>query len=352
MRMLTRHVCGLVVAAGCATTPAHPIPVAVIVDGDRSALGTLPTTSDGLELRTMAPPTPAPVPHDDSTAIVATARSAYASGDFDACRAALASLDVPRLLAAQQRVVVARALALDAACAWGATNKTAATADAARLAAFGLELPDLAVSPDVERVLGDAITATGNAGRAALAIEGHPGARVDVDGRPAHCALPCTVELVPGEHVVALELDGYAPAWRIARVPDVARVAIEQAPATPELAASQWLARVGRGLPAADSTGAALIGKFAGPRVAYVFGDHELSGALAVDGRLAAHDTQARGHGEALVRELAYDGGVLHRPSIVQRPWFWIAVTGAAIVIAGAIVAATYQPPIHTTAGF
>jgi hypothetical protein len=352
MQMLTRHVCGLVVAAGCATTPAHPIPLAVIVDGDRSALGTLPTASDGLELRTVARPTPAAVPRDDTTAIVATARTAYASGDFDACRAALASVDVPRLLAAEQRVLVARALALDAACAWGATNKTAAIADAGRLAAFGLDLPDLAVSPDVERVLGEAITGAGNAGRAALAIDGRPGARVAVDGRSAHCTLPCTVELVSGEHVVAVKLEGYAPAWRIARVPDVARVALEQTEATPELAAEQWLVRVGLGMPPADATGAALLGRFAGPRVAYVFGDRELSGALAVDGKLAAHDTQARGHGEALVRELAYDGGVLHRPSIVQRPWFWIAVTGAAIVLAGAIIAATYQPPIHTTAGF
>jgi hypothetical protein len=61
-----------------------------------------------------------------------------------------------------------------------------------------------------------------------------------------------------------------------------------------------------------------------------------------------------RGHGDATgaIRELAYDGGVLHRPSVFQRPWFWIAAAGAAIVIAGAIVAVTYKPEPVTGLSF
>jgi hypothetical protein len=352
MSRLTRRLACLVALAACGGTPSHLVPIAVIADGDHSAIGALPGATDGLELQSIELPPPSPPPRDDSSPVVTQARSAYASGDFDACRVAVASLDLAALLATEQRSLAARALALDAACAWGATNKTAALASAARLAAFGLELPDVAVSPDVERVLGDAIRAAGNGTRARLAIAGVAGSRVSIDGRSAGCTLPCALDLVPGDHVVALALDGFAPTWRIVHVPDTASVTIEQKRADPALAAQQWRTRVGRGLPPIDATGALLLGTFAGERVAYLMGDHELSGTLVLHDALAAHLTRARGQGAALVRELAYDGGVLHRPSIVQRPWFWIAATATAIALAGAVVALTYQPPVHVMVGF
>jgi hypothetical protein len=34
-----------------------------------------------------------------------------------------------------------------------------------------------------------------------------------------------------------------------------------------------------------------------------------------------------------------------------QRPWFWIAVAGVAVVAAGTIVAVTYTPSIRTSVG-
>jgi hypothetical protein len=42
----------------------------------------------------------------------------------------------------------------------------------------------------------------------------------------------------------------------------------------------------------------------------------------------------------------------LQRPALWQRPLFWIIASGAAVLVAGSIVAITYQRPIHTSVGF
>ena len=85
-----------------------------------------------------------------------------------------------------------RALALTAACAFGAAARSDAAAAASRLASFGLELPTSAVSPDVEAMIGKAIEAAGAEVPHKLAITGEDGARLTVDGRAGRCALPCT----------------------------------------------------------------------------------------------------------------------------------------------------------------
>jgi hypothetical protein len=336
--------------ASCAARPQHTVPIALLVDGDPAAVGALPTHAvDGLELHPVELPAPAPAPPDPSASTITRARSSYARGDFDACRRELATIDHVRLLAARERTLVARALVLDAACGWGALDKAAAQTTAARLASFSLELPDLGVSPDVERMLGDAIAAAGKAKRSPLAVTGVVGARLSVDGIEAGCALPCTIDLGPGDHVLAVEADGFQPAVQRVRVPQARELAIAQQPASAELAAKQWRARVGRGQPATDVVGAALLGKLGKQtRVAFVHGDTRLTGALVVGGTLVATATGSRNEGADLVRELAYDGGVLHRPSLWQRPWFWIAATGAVALVAGAIVAVTYEPDKHT----
>jgi len=71
-----------------------------------------------------------------------------------------------------------------------------------------------------------------------------------------------------------------------------------------------------------------------------------------LDGKLAASATGDRGDGVSLVRELAYDGGMLKRPALWQRPTFWIAVTGAAVLVAGAIVWVVYEPEIRSNLVF
>ena len=323
----------LVTLVGCAAAPKHAIAVAVLADGDSPALAA--NAVEGLELHAVALPAPAAPPPDDRAAAVTRARSAYASGDFATCRGALG--DETEMLAANQRPLAARTLMLKAACAW--PDKAAAEAIAKRFAGFGLDLPDLQVTPDVERAVTSAITDAGKTPRKPLAISGIVGARLAIDGRPGGCALPCTVDLPAGDHVIAVEADGYAPASRVVRTPQADRVGIAQEPASPELAGLQWRARIGRGLPATDAVGVALIARLAGtPRVAFIHADGKLTGAMIVDGRLAATGTADAKNAPGLVRELAYDARLLHRPSVFQRPWFWIATTGAAIAIAGAIV--------------
>jgi len=352
--IVTRQLAGLVIVfLGCTPKPSQTIPIAVLVDGDRAAIGELPRTAvTGLELTPLVLPEPAPIAASDDTATVTRARITYGKGDFDACHGELSKLDVAKLLAAHDRALAARLLFLDAACAWGATDKAAAQAIAARFASFGLAVPDLAVSPDVERVFGDAITAAGKAPHTPLEITGEPGARLTIDGREAGCTLPCTLDVGPGDHVLAVDADGFQPAARTVRAPSPP-IAIAQSAATAELAARQWRARIGRGLPPADVVGARLLGRVGrGPRVAIVHGDTRLTGSLVVDGVLVATATGEREGGPALIRELAYDGGILRRPALWQRPWFWIAASSVAVLAAGTIVAITYQPPIRTNPGF
>ena len=82
------------------------------------------------------------------------------------------------------------------------------------------------------------------------------------------------------------------------------------------------------------------------PRIAYLAGT---TGVLIVDGTLRATGS---GKSPALLRELAYDGGLLQRPKVWQRPWFWIVVAGATAVVSGAVIYTTYQPEIETMVRF
>ena len=337
----------------CAPTPKYPIAVALLVEGDAAAVGAVaPDAVPGLELRALALPAPAPAPPGDMAALVTRARSAYAQGDHDACRAELSRVDLVRVLAAGERGVAARAITLEAACAYGARRTADAQAAAARLAALGLALPEAAVAIEVEAMIGKAIAKAGALPRHALAVRGEAGARLAVDGRPAGCALPCTIDLPAGDHVLAAEADGFEPAAQLVRVPDTSTAALAQAPASPELAARQWRARLGRGLPPTDPTGVALLARLARrPRVVLLHGGDRVSGALVVDGALAASGARGRGEAPALVRELAYDARVLRRPPLWARPWFWIAATGATLLAAGATVAVTYEPEVRTRVG-
>jgi hypothetical protein len=337
--------------AACAAGPAHPIPIAIFVEGEPAA-ARLPVV-DGLAPHALVvPPSPPaePAERPETARALARARKAYAAGDFELCRAALAPIEVPRMLAAGARDAAARALAFDAACAWGEQAEVTARGIAARLAGYGLAPPDASIAPDIEAILGDALVAAGNARVRSVAVRGEAGARLGVDGRPPVCALPCTVDLVPGDHVLAVTADGFADAYRELRVPEVTEVALVQVAASPALAAAQWRARAGRGLPSTDAIGARLIAQLGGERrIAVLHLGDPLTGVMIVDGALAARTTAPRGDDAGLVRELAYDAGVLHRPAVWQRPWFWIAVAGVAIGVATAIAVLTYQPSMHTS---
>jgi hypothetical protein len=307
----------------------------------------------GLELHAIELAKPA-AGSDATAGVLARARTAYAQGNHDACRTELAALDVAKLLATGNRATASRALTLDTACAYQALAKEDARVGAARIAAFGLELPADAVAIEVEQLIDGAIEAANTAPRARLAIRGEPGARVSIDGRPALCVVPCPAELAPGDHVITLDTDGFEPSWQVVRVPDSTEVRIAQQPASVERASLQWRSRLGRGLPATDDVGAALIARVASgqPRVAYLHLGPQLTGTMIVDGKARASGNRPRGATPQLVRELAYDAGILQRPRVWQRPWFWIAVTGATLAVSGAVVYFTYEPEVRTMVGF
>lgn len=333
---------------GCASSPKQTVPVGFVLDGDRTAVTDEPVVK-GLAVRAVHVPDPLPESTDETAGEVALARSAYVAGDFDKCRTKLAAIEVSSLLAKGLRASAARVLVLDTACAWGSLDRAAAAVLAGRIAVLGLELPDLAISPDVERVIGDAVTRTGKAQRSKLAIDGVAGARVSIDGRESSCTMPCVVDLPPGDHVIYSEADGYQPVTRTVRVGDVDKLSVEMQPATPELAGHQWLARIARGLPAADATGAALIGRFSRePRVAFVHADTQLAGTLIIDGKPVASAVRRRDEVSTLLRDLAYDGGVLRRPSIWERPTFWIAATIGTALVGGALIWIFYEPDPRT----
>ena len=213
------------VAAACATSPTRPrLGVGMVVTGsaaarDRTLAAAASVDVDGLDLASVElPVAPSSPPRSaEASQAVATARAAYLErGDFDTCVAALGDVDVPALLVEGGRELAARVLVWRTACAFGRQAPAEAAAHAAALAGFGLALPADAgaVTPDVEAILVAALDRDGATARLAVEVEGRAGARLTVDGRPAECALPCTVALAPGDHVVAATADGAAPAWR------------------------------------------------------------------------------------------------------------------------------------------
>lgn len=340
---------GLVIS-GCGGSSAHPISVAVVSDA-RAATG--PIAADavgGLELKLLDLPAPAPPDVSVVTPTLARARTAYSEGEFDTCRRELGSLDLGALLASGARDQAARMLAYESACAFGAQAKTEASVAAATLARLGLEIPDVALAGDVEAAIGDAIKAAGTVPLRPVAVTGEIGAQLRVDGDPTGCTVPCSVRVRPGLHLFAVHGDGFLPSHRWIDVTTLGTVALPQEVAPPVLAGEHWRARVGHGLPPTDHVGATLLARIAGQRVAYLQSnpDHNVTGWMILDGKVVATATRDRTETSALLGDLAYDGGVLVRPPVWKRPWFWIAVSSVAVVAAGTIFAVTYEPDIVT----
>lgn len=349
----------VIAVAGCGAHARPPVGVTVIVDGaagtavrDQLAAGRV----DGLALRPVAPPVAPVEPPEPAVAAVTAARTAYYADDpsFDTCKAALEPIEVAALLGAGKRDLAARVLVWRAACAWGSLDKKGAEGIAKQLASFGLDpMPDVAsITPDVEAVIDRAIDDAGKTKRVPVTVAGAPGARVLVDGRPVGCIVPCTTDAIPGDHVLSAVGDGYAPAWRVERVPASTTVTLATRPASPDQAAAQWRARIARGLPAADDTGAQLAARAAGDaRVAYVAAPtaKKLTGVFVVDGAVKARVTRSDGNVVGLVRDLAIRGKVLPGRPLWKDPKFWVASILIAGLAAGITTAIVYQPGTRTS---
>lgn len=297
---------------------------------------------------------------------LAAAREAYVNAEFDACLALLRD-DAPLHgeLAAGRRRTAARWLFWRTACRVGAADPSAAE-DARRFAALGLEVPaDVATaSPEVERAIGEALDATAATPAVPLAITSTPGASVAIDGLPPGCQTPCTVQLPPGDHVIAWSAPGSVPTWRVVRAGGDSRADVVLDDASPELAARQWAAQfVGRGGHDSPASVRLLARATRARRLALLLVDREhagarLAGVLTIDGAIAARAERlvpgALGDGAwPLLRELLVAGGAVQAaPSVVESPWFWIGIAlgvGAAATVA-ALVAV--DPGTRTTVGF
>src|SRR5258708_6090476 len=79
----------------------------------------------------------------------------------------------------------------------------------------GLDMPAdvAAAAPEVESLLARALKESAGAHKAVLAVEaGGSRARVSLDGRAGLCVTPCSLDVPPGDHVVAIDADGALPA--------------------------------------------------------------------------------------------------------------------------------------------
>jgi hypothetical protein len=344
----------LALAVSLQAAPDGRSSVTVVVDGPAAAptRQTLSNVTLPVELRLTDAPTAleAPAPSPWPTRLAA-ARKAYVSASFAECLKQLeGDAAVPELLANAERVLAARVLAWRAACHTAANQPQPARVAAEALATFQLAVPEDvgSMTPDAEGLLARAITQVGATPLRKLRVESIPaGAAVEVDGRPAACTTPCTVDVLAGTHVVKLSADGYSPSWQLV-AESAPAVTLQVAP--PELAATQWRARVQRG-DAVDSDASVklLSNALRAPRLAVVTSDaatpRTLRGALAVDGVLTTR-AERDGDAEGLVRDLLVRGQIVEEAPPLYKRWpFWVAV-GAAAVAAGvttAVVVGTRQ---------
>jgi hypothetical protein len=310
---------------------------------------------------------PAPAPAADHSSLLPAARQSYVNGDFAGCLQSLGADDlVPQLLSAGRREGVARVLFWRVACRVGSGALQAAHDEARQFAALGLEVPaDAAVAtPEVESLLARALKESPP--KLTLEVDAPPlRARVSLDGRTGACVTPCSLEVLPGDHLVQLDAEGYLPVSRLVAVKERTQVKLEATPAPPEVAAAQWSARYGGSPYLYSEPSTRLLARAIAARRLVLInaegtGELRLRGTLASDGTVSAQaERSARpsnldAESRRLLRDLLVTGKVFEpsRP-VYKRAAFWVplALAVSAAVVA-ASVAATLAPNIHTRVGF
>ncbi len=300
------------------------------------------------------------------------ARTSYVEADFEACLTRLPEdAALTSLFAREERTTLARVLMYRAACQAGRGAQEEAARAALDLARFGLEVPpDVgAVTPDVERMLTDALRSQRAAPRATLRVQSQqPRLSVLVDGRALGCLTPCSVDLTVGDHIVAVSADGITPqAQRVTLSKAGSSVMLVTATATPELALAQWRARYGAGV-GLDSAGslALLAQAVRAPRLVLISTEPagaallNLRGAYGQDGAIVARTgservalSDAPDESVRLLEDLLVRGKTLEpaRP-LWKSPWFWASV---GVVAAGAVTTTAlllHEPKQRTEVGF
>jgi hypothetical protein len=362
----------LALTALCATAWAGEAPrVALIVVGANAArVEKAMAGSRDLPVEVVVGHLPlAPAPPPDRSSLLPAARQAYVNGDFAGCLSSLGSDGlVTEALAAGRRELAARLLFWRVACRVGSGALPAAEDEARRFAAFGLEVPADAAqaTPEVEALLGRALKQAAGLGKLTLDVDAPPlRTGVSLDGRPGACVTPCTLEVLPGDHLIALDAEGYLPVARLVAVRARAQVKLVVTPAPPEVAAAQWSARYG-GSPLlySEPSTRLLARAIAARRLVLInaegTGELKLRGTLAADGVVSAQaERTARtanldAESRRLLRDLLVSGKVFEPAKpIYKRAAFWVPlVLAVSAAIVSASIAATLSPNIHTRVGF
>ncbi len=362
-------------ACGGNGRPARLVPVTVLVSGDaqmvREVRGRLNRNGElPVELRfddLPNEPTP-PAAAGDTEAHIAAARVAYIASEPEQCLAKL-DVDTGALLAAGRRTLAARVLLWRFACRVGADERSEAERIARQFAVFGLDVPpDVGeTNPEVEILLSRIMGDVAGTPRESVEIDAAArGARIAIDGRSAGCVTPCTIDLPPGDHVVRIDADGFAPAWRVVRVkPGENRHAFELTRASPDRVARQWTSRYADS-PAIDGVSSMrLLARAVRGRRVVLLAAHRgqrrsyLRGVLAVDGDVLARAERHAGAAEqlpntapGLMRELLVRGKVVASgPPLHKRPVFWVAVGIGAAVAAAITGVMLYEPGSRQVVG-
>jgi hypothetical protein len=362
----------LVLMALCATAWADEKPrVTLIVVGTEAArVEAAMAGSRDLPVELVVGHLPqAPAPATERSSLLPAARQKYVNGDFAGCLQSLSADGlIPELLAAGRRELAARVLFWRVACRVGSGALPAATDEARQFAAFGLEVPADAAeaTPEVESLLARALKESANLRKLTVEVDAPPlRAGVSLDGRRGAGVTPCALEVLPGEHLIALDAEGYLPVTRLVVVKERTQVKLDATPAPPEVAAGQWSAHYGSSPWLYSEPSTRLLARAIAARRLVLInaegaGELRLRGTLATDGTVSAQaqrtsrpanlDAEAR----RLLRDLLVSGKVFEPAKpIYKRAVFWVplALAVSAAVISASI-AATLTPNTHTRVGF
>lgn len=294
-------------------------------------------------VETIESPTPAP-PVAPPDAPAEDLRAAYLEADFLRCLARLSdpALDSDALLEAGHRDAAASVGLFGAACAFGAGDVELARGMFARLQIGELDTTeDLAVtSPDfqalAEQVRSEVVELT----RIRLNVRTRPArAQVIIDGGSHRCeATPCTVTLLPGQHVVQITRLGHAQ--RVLRevfeVDARRTLSLDPAPAgTVRQQLAEVLARPG-GNPGAIDVARAAAAAFGARVVTVAFHDTDRSRAVVYDrarDRLVSQVAVSGGDGvaRAVDSAIAEWRGATEPTPLLAEPLFWVGTIGAAV---------------------
>lgn len=334
---------------GCAGASVRPHVSALVLARDPAAIeaALLQTGAEAdISLASLPEAPPSPAPSSTAADRVASARTHYEAGDYEACVESLheASL-LDDALRAHDRGTAARILWWRAACARASSGPDAALP--ALDAMIVLELPrppgDVeAVAASLDLQLADRRAAWTE--RAALVIETDVDARVSIDGEPLPCAGRCRAERAVGRHLVEVSADGRVSrsTWtELERGGTTLAFALEEA--SPEDAAREWHERyAGAGERESAASLALLRRALRTERLVLVLGeDDAMRGIYLTDEVLTrAERLEVTAPVNDEVTSLLFELVPWARPEAWwETPWPWIVV-GA--VVAGAAVGITY----------